>query len=83
MCERDRAEKDERINCVPVLSDVLRSVRVCVPAPSWEDKNILVLEVASTLRPRLNHRPVAVCQEWVLERDAWVKVLADEKVAVV
>ena len=56
---------------------------MCVPASSWEDKNILVLQVASTLRPRLNHRPVAVCQEWVLERDARVKMLANEKVAVV
>lgn len=71
------------MNCVPVLLDVFRSVRVCVPASSWEDKNILVLEVASTLRPRLNHRPVAVCQEWVLERDARIKMLADEEVAVV
>lgn len=53
--------EDERINRLPILPDVLRSVRVCVPAPSWEDENILVLEVASTLRPRLNHRPVAIC----------------------
>lgn len=71
------------MNCVPILLDVFRPIRVCVPASSWEDKNILVLEVAGTLRPRLNHRPVAVCQEWVLERDARIKMLADEEVAVV
>lgn len=56
---------------------------MCVPASRREEKNILVLKVANTLRPRLNHRPVAVCEERVLERDARVKLLADEKVAVV
>lgn len=71
------------LKCAPILLDVLRPVRVCVPASGWEEKNILALEVASTLRPRLDHRPVAVCEERVVERDARVKLLADEEVAVV
>lgn len=78
------SRKDERNKtCVPILPDVFRPVRVCIPASGWEEKNILVLEVANTLRPGLDYRPVAVCQERVLERDARVKLLADEEVAVV
>lgn len=68
---------------VPILFDVFRPIRVCVPASSWENEDILVLKVANTLWPGLNYRAVAVCEQWVLERDARIKVLADEEVAVV
>lgn len=56
---------------------------MCVPAPGREEKDILVLEVANTLRPRLDDGPVAICQERVLERDARIKLLANEQVTVV
>lgn len=70
-------------DCVPVLFDIFRSVRVSVPASSREEEDVLVLQVANALRPGLDDRPVAICQEWVLEGDARVEMLADEEVAVV
>lgn len=54
-----------------------------VPAPGREEQDVLVLQVADALCPGLDHRPVAICQEWVLKGDARVELLADEEVAVV
>lgn len=56
-----------RTHHVPVLLNVLRPVGVGVPAPRREQEDVLILEVAHTLRAGLDYRPVAVCQQRVVE----------------